>query len=97
MYKCIYLRNTNTEITCSVEEKERNDIMTLGNKIKTYRLERGMTQVKLAAKAGLSQAYLSELEKDKFNPTVSIITGIAVALDVPIDELLGISDRKKAG
>lgn len=73
------------------------DIMTLGNKIRNYRLERGMTQVELASKAGLSQGYLSDLEKNKFNPTVPIIIGIAVALDVPITELLGISDTKKAG
>lgn len=69
--------------------------MTLGNKIKNYRAERGMTQIELAKKAGLSQSYLSELEKDKFNPTTPIIIGIAVALDVSVDGLLGINDVKK--
>jgi len=54
-----------------------------------------MTQVELASKAGLSQGYLSELEKDKFNPTAPIIMGIAVALDVSVDRLLGINDVKK--
>lgn len=71
--------------------------MALGNKIKTYRVERGMTQVELAKKAGLSQGYLSDLEKNKFNPTAPIIMGIAVALGVSVDGLLGINDTKKAG
>lgn len=70
--------------------------MTLGNRIRNCRAEHGMTQVELAKKAGLSQGYLSELEKDKFNPTTPVIIGIAVALDLSVDELLGISDTKRA-
>ena len=69
--------------------------MTLGNKIKNYRVERGMTQVELASKAGLSQGYLADLEKDKFNPTISIIIGIAIALDVSVDRLIEMNDAKK--
>lgn len=69
--------------------------MTLGNRIRNYRVESGMTQIELAKKAGLSQGYLSDLEKNRFNPTVTTITGIAVALDVPIAELLGINEEKK--
>lgn len=53
-----------------------------------------MTQIELAKKAGLSQGYLSELEKDKFNPTTPVIIGIAVALDVSVDGLLGLDDKK---
>ena len=70
--------------------------MTLGNRIRNYRLERGMTQIELAKKAGLSQGYLSDLEKNKFNPTTPIIMGIAVALGVSVDGLLGINDVKKS-
>ena len=68
--------------------------MTLGNRIRNYRVERRMTQIELAKKAGLSQSYLSDLEKNKFNPTISIIIGIAVALDVSVDGLLGLNDKK---
>lgn len=53
-----------------------------------------MTHIELAKKAGLSQGYLSDLEKNKFNPTTPIIIGIAVALDVSVDELLGINNKK---
>lgn len=69
--------------------------MTLGNRIKNYRVERGMTQIELAKKAGLSQGYLSDLEKNRFNPTTPIIIGIAVALDVSVDGLLGMNEEKK--
>lgn len=68
--------------------------MTLGNKIKNYRVERGMTQVELALKTGLSQGYLSQLEKSRFDPTAPVIIALAKALEISADELLGINDKK---
>ncbi len=72
-------------------------IMTIGNRMKSRRKELGLTQKELASEVKLSQNYLSELEKDKFNPTAPIIVRLAVALAMSADELLGINDTKKAG
>lgn len=71
--------------------------MTIGNRIKNRRKELRLTQKELAMEVKLSQNYLSELEKDKFNPTAPIIIRLAVALAMSADELLGINDVKKAG
>ncbi len=67
--------------------------MTLGQKIKHRREELGYTQVELAQKTKTSQSYISQLEKDSFNPSMQMIINIAVALDISIDYLL-LNDRK---
>ena len=69
--------------------------MTLGSRMKIRRKELGLTQKKLASEVKLSQNYLSELEKDKFNPTAPIIVRLAVALTMSADELLGMNDIKQ--
>ncbi|MDE5936651.1 MAG: helix-turn-helix transcriptional regulator [Ruminococcus sp.] len=71
--------------------------MTFGQKVKNRRKELGMTQVELAFTTHLSQPYISMLEKGQFNPTAPAIIKLAVVLDLPVDELLGISNTKKAG
>lgn len=71
--------------------------MTLGQKVKNRRRQLEMTQVKLSEKTGLSQGYISMLEKGIFDPTAPVIIKLAVALTMSADELLGINDVKKAG
>lgn len=56
--------------------------------IKTIRKTKGVTQEELSLRTGLSQSYLSELEKSDSlaNPTLKTIETIAEALNVcPID------------
>jgi DNA-binding XRE family transcriptional regulator len=55
--------------------------------IKLWREHRGMTQQELAARAGISKPYLSQLETGKRQGTVETLSSIARALDVPIDVL----------
>jgi len=44
--------------------------------------------VSLAAEAGISQSYLSQLEQDEREPTLSIALRLAHALDISLDELV---------
>lgn len=60
---------------------------TLGQKIRAARESRGLTQADLAAGARVAQAYLSYLEQDQREPSLSIAARIARALDIPLDEL----------
>ncbi|MDE5765458.1 MAG: helix-turn-helix domain-containing protein [Ruminococcus sp.] len=71
--------------------------MTLGNRIRNRREELKLTQEEFALKAGISQPYLSQLEKGAFDPTAPVIVRLAVALTMSADELLGINDVKKVG
>jgi ribosome-binding protein aMBF1 (putative translation factor) len=61
-------------------------VATLGQKIRAAREARGDSQVHLAA-AGILQGYLSQLEQDEREPTLSIAARLARILDVSLDEL----------
>jgi DNA-binding XRE family transcriptional regulator len=60
---------------------------TLGQKIRSAREADGLTQVELAARAGVAQAYLSYLEQDQREPSLSIAARIAHELGIPLEEL----------
>lgn len=55
---------------------------TIGQKIRELREKRGMDQETLATKAGVTQAYISRVEKGRNNPTVPVLQKIAKALGV---------------
>jgi|SRR5699024_868128 len=63
--------------------------MTFGEYIKKTRNEKGLSSRELARRAGVSQAYLSQLETGKNNnPTAETISKLAKALEVDYMELL---------
>ncbi|MEV0521624.1 XRE family transcriptional regulator [Nonomuraea sp. NPDC050405] len=59
-----------------------------GAQVQRRRLQRGMSQAELARRTGLSKATLSQLEAGTGNPTVDTLDAIAVALAVPLTDLL---------
>ena len=57
--------------------------------IKRIRKSKGLTQMQLAERAKVSQAYIAMLEADeKCNPTLNTLKRIAKALGVPVTKLL---------
>ena len=60
----------------------------LGTRIAQRRSELRLSQKELANQAGISVAYLSELERNKRFPSARICVDIANALHVPMDYLL---------
>jgi transcriptional regulator with XRE-family HTH domain len=65
---------------------------TVGQRIKRFRMERGMTATDLAARAKLSKSYISELEAapaDARGPSAEVLYRIAEALGVAMSDLLG--------
>ncbi len=57
-------------------------------RLKKLREARGMTQVALAEKAGLSREYLARLETARQDPTLKTLEKLAKALKVKVGELL---------
>lgn len=55
--------------------------------VRVWREHRGLKAKDLAAKAGISAAYLSEIEHGKKEPTVKSLRAIADALGVDLDDL----------
>jgi transcriptional regulator with XRE-family HTH domain len=61
----------------------------LGRRIEQFRIERGMTQEAVAAKAEISHSYYSRI-KDGRNISIKTAINIADALGVSLSELLSI-------
>lgn len=57
--------------------------------LKTLRKQKGLTQVQLGKISGLSQSYISDLEKNYFvsSPTIRQVLALSDALDVDKVEL----------
>ncbi|WP_406701428.1 helix-turn-helix domain-containing protein [Sphingomonas caeni] len=68
----------------------------VGANVARIRRERGLTQEALAELCGLSQQYLSGLERGQRNPTIVTIYEIAMALGVSHIELVQ-PDQQGAG
>jgi DNA-binding XRE family transcriptional regulator len=60
---------------------------TLGQKIRAARESCGLTQAELANRVHVAQAYLSYLEQDQREPSLSIAARISRELAIPLDEL----------
>ncbi len=79
--------------------------MDIGAAIQRLREQRGLTQVRLAARAGISQSYLAKLEPPtrrgvektvRFrNPTITVIQQLADALGISVEALLKEARRTK--
>ncbi|MDP2649665.1 MAG: helix-turn-helix transcriptional regulator [bacterium] len=61
---------------------------TLGEKIKKYRKEKGLTQEQLADAAEIERSYMGTIERGERNPTLLKVYKIAKALTVNLSELL---------
>ena len=60
----------------------------LGENLKKIRTKKSITQIEIAKKLGVDRSFVSNIENGKTNPTLSTITNLANALDVPVNELL---------
>lgn len=65
-------------------------VQTFAMKLKTLRAKRDMTQIELAKKLKVSQAYVAQLETGKeSNPTLDTLRRLAKALKTTVGELVG--------
>lgn len=59
-----------------------------GQPIRVWREYRGLSQAEVAAKAGISGSYLSQLESGKRDGTTEVLSAIAAVLDVTLDDVV---------
>jgi len=62
--------------------------MSIGARIKRFRNQKGLTQVKLAEKAGISRSYLADVEANRYNPSLATLMDLAQALGIAVSYLL---------
>ena len=71
------------------------DLQLFGRRVRDYRKMQGLTQEKLAEAAELSVPYVSRIEKGAKRASVGTLMKLAAALDVTVDDLLGIHSKSK--
>lgn len=72
--------------------------MNVGQAIRLCRTQRGVSQSAIADRANCSVSYLSMLENNKRDPTLSTVTKIAEALHVPVGLLFVLAaDQNELG
>jgi transcriptional regulator with XRE-family HTH domain len=55
---------------------------SIGERIKSLRIDQGLTLAELGAKVNLSTSYLSQIERDRTQPSLTTLVNIAKALNV---------------
>ncbi|MFA6675424.1 MAG: helix-turn-helix transcriptional regulator [Bacilli bacterium] len=69
-----------------------NNLIILGQRIRSYRLAKDWSQETLALEAKINKNYLSDLERGNRNPTFLILSKICHALNISFVDLF--SDLK---
>jgi XRE family transcriptional regulator, master regulator for biofilm formation len=65
------------------------DILMIGQRIKSLRLQKQLSLSELAEKAGVAKSYLSSIERNiQSNPSVQFLEKISAVLGVPVNALL---------
>ena len=78
------------------EQRPPLGVGALGDFIKSQRRIADLSQRELARLADLSDAYLSQMERGLHEPSVRVLNGLAQALNLPNDTLLGYLGRQDA-
>ena len=68
--------------------------MSVGENIRRIRLEKGITQMWLADKAGITQAMLCQIERETKNPSIQEGKAIADAMHISMDDLFAREEKK---
>ncbi|MDB3696426.1 hypothetical protein C4270_04590, partial [Clostridioides difficile] len=66
--------------------------MGIGENIKEFRLDKGLTQNDLAKKAGISRVALGNYEREERVPSIEILKKIAIALDTSEEIIMKLQD-----
>lgn len=61
---------------------------TLGTRIKTMRMSRGLSQIELAKKVGASRSAVTMWENDARRPSLDMFDALADAFNVPLSAIL---------
>ena len=69
----------------------------LCRRVKALRQARGWSLERLAAASGVSRSMLSQIERDRANPTLAVTLRIAEAFQITLGELVGETGAKASG
>lgn len=62
----------------------------IGENIRQLRKRRGLSQEQLALRAEINPSYMGQVERGEKNPTIDVLSKIALALQMPIEQIVGV-------
>ena len=68
--------------------------MKVINRIREIRLERGISQVKMAEDLQITRQTINAVEKHKYNPSLELALKMIEYFNVPIEELFYLNKRE---
>jgi transcriptional regulator with XRE-family HTH domain len=68
------------------ESQSKADRMNIGETIRTYRLQKGMSQGDIEKRTGLLRCYLSRVENGHTIPSLDTLSKIAGAMELPLGQ-----------
>src|SRR2546426_2350747 len=69
-------------------QQEHAYLSRLGERVRAWRAEHGMTRKALSLACGVSERYLAQLESGRGNISVLLLREVARALDLPMEALI---------
>jgi transcriptional regulator with XRE-family HTH domain len=63
------------------------DSKSIGNNLRLLREQKGITQFELASRAHVSQSHISDIERNRKNPTIKVLDKLVKALDCSITDI----------
>lgn len=67
---------------------EKSELQQFGDRVRTLRKDRGLSQEQLAERTGLHRTYIGGIERGERNVSLINIVRLAKALEVPPSDLL---------
>jgi len=74
--------------------KAAADLRALGWAVREARARRGLSQERLAIKAGLGPKYIGVVERGEVSPTFKTLVLLSAELEVPLSELILVYERQ---
>ena len=71
-----------------------NILLTIGQRIKSYRVQKKLSQEQLAELAGCHHTYIGQIERGEKNATIETLSRIMKALNVPLSQLFNFIDER---
>jgi transcriptional regulator with XRE-family HTH domain len=78
-------------------DRDRDPNVALGAAVRQLREQAKLGQGELAARAGLEEQEVVEIETGRLEPTWGDLRRIAYALEIPLSELLALTERLEKG
>ena len=72
----------------STQQQEHAFLARLGERVRTWRTEHGMTRKQLSVASGVSERYLAQLEAGQGNMSVLLLRKVARAMGVSVERLV---------